>query len=289
MVSKLDILIRYYQIQLDNLENNYFEYNGSCYYLATSPIYNGIEELYQQYINELNLDGFTIVMNCFNQIFSEGCVLYTYHRQPIDVIQYVINTPKVSTNNIKLLDVKQRWCMKIDDARLEIGKYASRVSLNEYYIVLSYYYQGMAECAIQVMNFILNDNQDSKIPSTIAHVNCNLSYDFLINPHNLIISSRIRDILLLYKGGYVSLDVLKSFIQTNSLTKIELQYLYARSLFPSEFFSYILSNDTNEIDFKSHLRWCYNHLKYEKELIIALYELILDYTWLPCINWLYSV
>lgn len=290
MVSKLDILARYYQIYLNELNDHYFVYEGKCYYLATLPIENEVCDLYNKYILDLNVSGFFEVVNCYNSVFSEGCVLYTFVMQNINIDRYLyLSGQPLEDKTVSLDNIKQRWCMKVDDVRACVGKHASRIALNEYYVILSYYYQGMAENAVQVLNWIMMNNDSKKIPLGLQHIVCTQKYASIVNPHNLIISSRTRDILMLYKNRYVSLLDVENFIKQHDLLPIELQYMFARILFPSEIFSLIMDNNIEDVELKKQLRWCYNNLHSDMVLILDLFQLLSNYVSLPEIKWLFQV
>lgn len=289
MVSKLKILSRYYQINITELLDNYFVYNQQHYYLATTPLQDGIEENYNNYIMQLNVSGFSVVVNCYNNIFSEGCVLYTFNLQTIDANKFLITAGNVNDKRTSIESIKQQWCNKIDDARLSICKYASRVSLNEYYVILSYFYQGMAENAVIVLNHIIQNNKSTLLPVNLQHTICNTMYNYIVNPHNLIIAPRTRDIIMLYKSNNISLIDIREFIYNNKLSDVEIQYMYARILYPSEFFGMVFSKNIDEAELKSSLRWCYNNLNNEMNKIIALYDLLSEFVFLPKINWIYHI
>ena len=106
MVSKLEILQRFYQIYLD-CENDYFTYRGKQYYLCQI---NNFTNYYEEYIHALNLIGFQVVYNCFNRPISMNYILYTYQNEQYDLetIYYAIfktfkSKNKYSKNKRKLV------------------------------------------------------------------------------------------------------------------------------------------------------------------------------------------
>ena len=88
MVSKLEILQRFYQIYLD-YESDYFTYQGKQYYLCQI---NNFTNYYESYIHALNLIGFQVVYNCFNRPVSMNHILYTYQNEQYNLERFIIQS-----------------------------------------------------------------------------------------------------------------------------------------------------------------------------------------------------
>lgn len=290
MVSKLEILARYYQIHLDQLESNFFVYQNQQYFIIDVILEPMLMQYYVQYINTMQVQGFQIVNNCFGNVQSEGCSLYIYQEQEYDfnqVISLSLKKIEKQTTNIKV--IKESWSNIIDDARRSVASHASRINHNEYYVILSYYYQGMAENAINILNEILKVDPRATLPVGLEHTYCSNQYLHLFNPHNLLISTRIRDLALYYKNKYITIETIHYYISIGDFTQIELMYLYARVVFPSEFFTLVLSEKQSEVVLKEKLVICYNNLELEKQMIIELYHCLRNYVYIPKIHWLENI
>lgn len=287
MVSKLEILSRYYQIHLDSLEEEYFVYQDMYYYITNQPMQPMIKEYYSLYLTDVQMQGFQIVVNCFGNVESEGYMLYIIQEEEYSFQQVMLQSFKtISGQTTKVCDIKFSWCNIIDNVRGLVGSHASRINHNEYYVILSYYYQGMAENAILVINEIVKQDSRAVLPVGIEHMICLNEYRYLCNPHNLLVSTRIRDIALFYQKQQITIEEVEYYIQYAGLSSVEIMYLYARVLFPSEFFSMILNPPQNEIVLKERLIAFYNGLEVEKQNIILLYQCLKKYVYIPYIQWL---
>ena len=70
----------------------------------------------------------------------------------------------------------------------------SRISHFEHFVVLSYYYQGLGEAAISVLNEI----KETKLVAGIEHFAIGITM-MLCCPANLVIASRVKDLASSYK------------------------------------------------------------------------------------------
>lgn len=290
MVSKLEILARYYQIHVDHIDSKFFTYQNKQYFITDTIIEPMLMQYYVQYINTMQVPGFQIIHNCFGNIQSEGYCLYSYHEQEYDFIEVVtLSLKKIEKQTTSIKIIKESWSNIIDDARKAVASHASRINHNEYYVILSYYYQGMAENAINILNEILKVDPRAILPVGLEHVYCSNRYEYLFNPHNVLISTRVRDIALYYKNGYITIKMMQYYISISDFTQIELMYLYARVIFPSEFFTLILNGIQSEIALKEKLIVTYNNLEIEKQRIIELYQCLKNYVYIPKIHWLENI
>lgn len=278
MVSKLEILQRFYQIYLD-VESDYFTYQGQQYYLCKK---NNFTDEYSNYINSLNLLGFIIVNNCFNRPISMDYLLYTYQEEDYQLKTF-INQSMIPINvQLEIVSIKESWCLILDEAKAKIGNYASRIGHFEHFVVLSYYYQGLGECAISILNQI----KSKKIPAGIEHFDFVDSYKILCCPSNLVIASRIKDLSSAYKKHLITIDELENFLRISNLSSDEIIYLYARLLFPSEFMQLSILDDCIENSKKKKLLNIYQNIDSERTMLLLAYERLNKYVPLPDISWL---
>lgn len=278
MVSKLEILSRYYQMTIQSINEGYFEYNENTYFLTEDRIHPYIQNNYAKHVQDYQLEGFYMVKNCYGSYQSEQYILFVYHAYPISLeLMLDIGSRFVLKEEIYVEHIKKRWCNRVDRARQEISKHASSIQLNELYVVLSYYYIGLGEHAIHLLNRI----SSKKIPTSIQHYNAIPYYHYLLAPTNLLLSSRVRDVLYCYKRGYLDIKGVERCITKYQYSYDELVYMYARMIYPSDFFDVSIQKDL-EIEMAS----MYQQLQLEQERIKDMYQLLSTYIDLPFLQWL---
>lgn len=278
MVSKLNILQRFYQISLDK-ESDYFEYHGQLYYFNKV---NNFTNYYRYYVNTLGLNGFQVVMNCFNHPVSMDYVLYTYQIENYFLDRFINLSLQSINKTIEIKKIKESWCTILDQAKSKLGNYASRISHFEHFIILFYYYQGLGETAISILNII----NEEVFYLGVEHFCFNNCYEDLCNPNNLIFASRIKDLASSYKKGIIDVGQLDNYIKSGNLTNNELIYLYARLLFPSEFMALAINEDCNDLQIKKQLLLMYQNIDHERQRLIMAVDLLTNYVKIPQIVWL---
>ena len=278
MVSKLEILQRFYQIYLEQ-ESDYFVYQEKFYYICRI---NNFTNDYPYYMNSLNLVGFTVVNNCFNRPITMDYILYTYQIETYHIDIFIRQSMIPIQSTVEIIKIKESWCKILDEAKCKIGNYASRISHFEHFVVLSYYYQGLGECAISVLNQI----KSKEIPAGIEHFYMNDSYEVLCCPSNFLVASRVKDLATGYKNNLISINQLEEYINYINLSTDELIYLYARLLFPGQFMQLAINDDCNDSQVKKRLLNIYQNVDNEKVNLIQAYEMLSRYTYIPKIAWL---
>ncbi|WP_297668834.1 hypothetical protein [Thomasclavelia sp.] len=278
MVSKLEILQRFYQIYLD-CENDYFTYRGKQYYLCQI---NNFTNYYEEYIHALNLIGFQVVYNCFNRPISMNYILYTYQNEQYDLEHFIMQSLRPLNQKINILKIKESWCKILDEAKNKIGNHASRINHFEHFIVLSYYYQGMGECAINILNQI----KRKELLLGVEHFAFEDCYEILCAPDNLVLASRIKDLSTAYKNKLITISQLEDYVNYAKLLDDELIYLYARLLFPEIFFKNVIKEDCNDSLMKKKLLNIYQNIDNEKRMIKIAYQMLCNYVNIPYIPWL---
>ena len=278
MVSKLEILQRFYQIYIDQ-ESDYFTYQNNNYYFCRI---NNFTNNYSYYIHSLNLAGFTVVNNCFDRPITMDHILYIYQIEPYTLDMFIRRSMIPIPSTIEVIKIKESWCKILDEAKCKIGNYASRISHFEHFVVLSYYYQGLGECAISILNQI----KSIKLPAGIEHFYLEDNYETLCCPSNFVIASRIKDLTTGYKNNLIMINELEEYINSANLTNDELVYLYARLLFPGGFMQLAINDDCNDNLIKAKLLKIYQNIDNEKEMLNQAYQLLSKYTYIPKIAWL---
>jgi len=149
-------------------------------------------------------------------------ILYTYQNEQYNLERFIIQSLIPLNQKINILKVKESWCKILDEAKNKIGNHASRINHFEHFIVLSYYYQGLGECAISILNQI----KEKELLSGIEHFIFEDSYGILCAPGNLVIASRIKDLSAAYKNQLITINQLEEYINYIRLSNDELIYLY---------------------------------------------------------------
>lgn len=278
MVSELEILQRFYQIYLEQF-SDFFTYQGQQYYLCKV---NNFTNDYPYYPVAIGLKGFRIVNNCFNRPISMDYILYSYEVEEYSFDAFIQFSLRPLDTKVEIIKIKESWCAILDEAKSKIGNYASRISHFEHFIVLSYYYQGLGESAISVLNGI----KETKLVAGIEHFNIDNSYENLCCPSNLVTASRIKDLAGSYKNNLITIEQLESYIELAALTIDEITYLYARLLFPSEFMKLAINDDCNDVLIKKNLLKMYQNIDNQKSSLYQAWQMLCKYTHLPKIAWL---
>ena len=115
MVSKLEILQRFYQIYIDQ-ESDYFTYQNNNYYFCRI---NNFTNNYSYYIHSLNLAGFTVVNNCFDRPITMDHILYIYQIEPYTLDMFIRRSMIPIPSTIEVIKIKESWCKILDEAKTE--------------------------------------------------------------------------------------------------------------------------------------------------------------------------
>lgn len=278
MVSKIEILQRFYHIYLHQ-ESDFFSFQGDDYYLCKL---NNFTNDYYNYINAIGLQGFQVVNNCFNKPISMGYILYRYQQETIE-LELFLNYSLIPLNKyVDVLKIKESWCIILDEAKCKIGNYASQISHFEHFVVLSYYYQGLGEAAIS----ILNEIKSSKLICGTEHFSMRNNYEILCCPGNLLVASRIKDLASCYQNRLITVEQLESYVCSGTLSSDEIIYLYSRIIFPSEFMKLAINEDCNDKKIKKIILNMYQNIDNQKNDIMDACHMLNKYVQLPIISWL---
>ena len=288
----------YYNLELgklNNIDNGYlFSSNNETFFLSKS-IYSEkrIKEVYE--INNKmiirNILVHEIVLNNFKQVVSV-----------IDNVAYILMRVSVNLNKkISLSDVAYfsyltsglidhynlsswplKWAKKIDyyeQQAFEIGK--------KYMVAMEFfnYYVGLAENAITYINSFNESNLDI----SFCHIRASVDPLQFYNPFNFIIDYKVRDlseyVKLKFFTDSISISEIDNYIRHERLNNNDLNYFYARLLFPTYYFDMF----ENIMDGLVDERTIIDIVKLSKDYEIFLHELAIylsKFTQIEYIEWI---
>lgn len=279
------LLLNYYNMDIDYLNYGYFTYqNGHYFIMKSNNSFFEIYSLYEYMIEALQKKGYKIVRNKFDQVMSEQYIVFSYEYEKLDIKKYIYYTFKpLQIYNLNLNSIKERWIEKIDCVRKEVGKYSYSFQYNKDLNALIHYYCGMGENAITLLNEILYLDKKAFLPLCLSlRHKINLYYHEMLNPCYYDISTRSRHLIYLLKSNIISFDDFDNIVQDCHFNYIELMYLFARGLYCSEFFDFIMEGkiENDRIDYFK------NNIRYNQEFLKLLRKKLTKFISLPEISWL---
>ena len=274
-----NFLIFYYNIDIDNIEK--INDDSSSFYLNYDKYYiykllrpkEEVEEIYSLLSNIKN--NYNIILtNKDNRIISEWDKNFYILVKNINVIHDEINLVDIiksqkSVTSTKLLNRnnwKELWSSKVDYLEYQVSERASSKKI----IIKSFsYFVGMAENAIQFLNNLVPSDENVFIShKRIEYPNYKVDY---YNPLNIVIDFRVRDIAEYIKTYYIHnydkkllIDEIKRIV--NYLTYNEIIMLYARLLYPSNYFDLIVKIMDEDLDDNILVEYISNAKEYESFL-----------------------
>lgn len=281
----LRILKDYYHIDVDEIDDGYFQYHHLYYYIMMcDEMFLSLYSHYDFMVHLLDLNGYRIVQNCFGQVMSQNYILFCYDNEVVDIKHYInISLRPIPQNELFIHQIKETWIQKIDLVRNEICKYSYSFQFDRDLNALMHYYCGLAENGIGVLNEILKIQKNAKIPLSLSLKQTIEPYSYqLLNPGYYTISSRAKHILYLLKSNIMTFDDLTEVIQQSYFHVFELLYLYARAFYCSDFFDYIINNCITDEIISFYLLEYRNDILFLKKLRKVLTKFIS----LPEICWI---
>lgn len=248
------------------------------------PFLGDIDRLYNNYMTLSKINRY-----CHEIIFNKDNVFITiYDSIPYILIRYnkninekikienIINYDTVVYENFEL-NWKELWENKIDYYEYQISQLGIKYPI----VKNSFsYYIGLSETAISLLNYVNSKN----IMGYISHsrIEYNESINDFLNPVNIVIDSRIRDISEFIKLNYlnqnIGIDDVFNIINSINLTYDEAILLLSRLIYPSYYFDiydkiiqekvseekielYIKKNTYYEVFIKKVYKYLYDNFK----------------------------
>ena len=276
-------LIKYYY----GLDITYIRQKDNVYYFKIDgydfifyPVDNSFINIYEYIRNN----------NYFHTVFNtlQGGITVMYNNENYVLMRINIGDRDITLNDIvneielnSWFDKKNwvvLWSNNIDIIENELKIIDKKYP---YLSMVSNYYIGLAENALQFINEV---NINCKNYLTHKRIKSMSLINFL-NPANLILDNRVRDISDYFKNKFFSGENIDEIYRViNFLSNDEKILFFARMLYPTYFFD-IYTNiilDGNEEKLKNVAE---KSLDYEK-FLKSLYEEIKKTTYIPNIDWL---
>ena len=238
-------LINYfYNINISDFRRNdknfYFDVDEDKYMFI--PYYGDLNNLYDIYIN-LYCGG----RYCHEIINNKDNMIYTYYKNIPHILlkKARYSNDRITLNEIieydipvykeKKLNWKDLWKEKIDYYEYQVNQIGFKYKI----IRESFsYYIGLSENAINLLNYI----DKNKVKNYITHkrINFKEDYDDFLNPLNIIIDTRVRDIAEYIKINYINneidIDSVLKFLNNYNMEYNESILLLSRLIYPSYYF-----------------------------------------------------
>lgn len=279
------LLKEYYDLNIETLYQGYFQYHHVYYYFAKVPqSFQITYPYYQNLISALNQKGYQIIKNKDNHFMTKGYILFSFENIYFSLNHYFhITFIPLSLKPIRIKEIKENWIEKIDYAREKVAKYAYSFQYKKDLQALIYYYCGLGENAIMILNEIIKRNKNASIPLCYSlSKTISPQYYQLINPTNYKISTREKHLLYLIKSHILSLEQLQDYFFEFSFHEYEFYYLYACTFFHFEFFDYLQEEREDEQKIKYYRDMCIEDF----QLIKKVHDIIINYVSLPEISWI---
>ncbi len=150
-------------------------------------------------------------------------------------------------------------------------------------ISLIYYYCGIAENSINILNEILIIDQEASITLSLSLTYPVQNYVYeIVNPANYTISTRPRQIVNLLRSHFITYQNIQELLESQYYDVYEIIYLYARILYPSTFFDQFLKKQLSTQDIQNY----YFHLEEERNMYKEMMDILSFYVTLPKISWI---
>lgn len=272
-------------MDVKNINNGYFEYQHKNYYIAkVEPDFLQLYSHYDFLTHSLNIKGYQIIRNCFQQIFSQGYIVFYFEYETIDIGAYLAYSLKtIPIGALSIMEIKESWICKTDMVREEISKYAYSFQYDRDLNALMHYYCGLSENGICILNEILMIQKNAEITLSLSLKHPIHAYFYeLLNPCYYTISTKAKHVIHLLKSHIIDFSILKQLIEQSYFQIYELLYLYARMFYPSDFFDYVLTNQINVEMIQYYLK----HYKEDIKQIKEMKKLISQYISIPEISWI---
>lgn len=282
-----NILKMYYGMDVSVECAGYFYYQNQLYYLYEGTDIQAFLDVYRYYrylMHQCQLNGYHIIKNNNQDIISSNYILLLYTQDEFDFSIYLENILQpVLPQKMNIIDIKEQWICKIDCVKEKVKDYAYSFKHDQDVISLIYYYCGIAENSINILNEIINIDKKASISISLSLSKPIQNYVYeILNPAYYTFSTREKQIICLLESHLIQYQDIESILETQYFDVYEIIYLFARTLYPSQFFEYILFHKVEDEVIQNY----YCHLEEEKEMYKEIMNILSFYVTLPKISWI---
>lgn len=236
-----NILRYYYNLKISKIvkKNDYYVINNDYELYYFIPFWGDIDNLIYLYSNFINRKLYIhqILLNKDNKIITM-----------LNNKNYILIKINVSKKNISSSDIinfpffiergtcnwSNLWSEKLDYYEYNINK--NKLKYKELYKSF-YYYAGMCESSIELLNTI---NNDINLYVNHRRIKKDISTIDFYNPLNMILDSKVRDICEYFKEHFFyesnPIKKVKNYLNSTYLTNQEAVLFLARIMYPSYYF-----------------------------------------------------
>lgn len=282
-----DFLKMYYHIDCYLETTGYFYVGQQLYYLSRIQDPQEFFNRYHYYrylMHQCGIRGYEIVKNIYQELLTQDYVLLLYQKDNFSREQYIHQTMVIYPfPKLKVQQIKEQWICKIDQAREKVKDYAYSFKHDQDILSLIYYYCGLAENSINILNYLLQVDNQASLPVSLSLSQPVFEYVYeLLNPCSYIFSTRMRHLSCLMKSQLLTYDQLQNLLETHYFDVYEIIYFYARMLYPSYFFECLFQENLDE----KIINFFYQQLKQERDMSCQIYHTLSFYVTLPKISWI---
>ena len=282
-----DILKTYYHIDCHVKTPGYFYIGQQLYYLSFVPNLKEFLDRYHYYrylMHQCGFHGYEIVKNIYQELFSQNYVLLIYQKDTFSLEHYIHQTMVIYPfPKMKVQQIKEQWICKIDHAREKAKDYAYSFKHDQDILSLIYYYCGLAENSINILNYLLQIDEQASLPVSLSLSQPVFQYVHeLLNPCLYIFSTRMRHVSCLVKSQTLPCSQLKKLLETYYFDIYEIVYFYARMLYPSYFFDCLFHENLDE----KMVAVFYRQIQEECDMYDQIFRILSFYVTLPKISWI---
>lgn len=234
----------YYNLSIDNLRKRdnifIFEFNGVEYeFLPYTYSLSDLSKIYylliqnNRYVHEIIYNKDNSIMSFCNNL-PYVLIKKNYNLGDVIELETIVKYDFKVNSNFHL-NWKELWQNKINYYEYQVKEIGFKYkNIKESF----YYYLGLSELAISIINYI---NEEEIFPY-ISHrrIKYNETYDTFLNPLNIIIDTRVRDIAEYIKAnffeGNIDTNNLIYILQLLDINKSEALLLLSRLIYPSYYF-----------------------------------------------------
>lgn len=269
----------YYLFEIDGIKYAFLEYDGN------------IDELYKTYTMVINNNKYCheIIMNKDNKIvtfyLNKPYILIkkNIYLSSLVTIDEIINYDIIVYESKKIIWDKL-WMNKIDYYEYQMSELGNKYK--KLYESFNYYI-GLSECAINLLNYLNNDS--IKLYITHKRIMYKENMDDFLNPMNIIMDTRVRDIAEYFKINYIYNNIKTEDI-INSLNILNLDYnecilLLSRLIYPSYYFD-IYDKIIQEKISEDKINFYIEKNVYYETFLKDIYKYLKSKYKLPNIEWL---